>query len=245
MDSGQTVYAQFHPLIIRWFQNRIGRPTHVQQQAWPKIAAGEHLLITAPTGSGKTLTAFLWALNQLITGQWPTGQTSVLYVSPLRALNYDIQRNLLSPLEELRDLSQRAGENFPDIRVLTRSGDTPPSDRRQMLRYPPEILITTPESLNLLLSSKGGRSVLTSLSTVILDEIHAVFSTKRGVYLMTAVDRLVRLSGEFQRIGLSATIQPLGVVAEFGGGLRMTHESSTPRYTPRPVTITSSNVKED
>ena len=245
MDSGQTVYAQFHPLIIRWFQNRIGRPTHVQQQAWPKIAAGEHLLITAPTGSGKTLTAFLWALNQLITGQRPTGQTSVLYVSPLRALNYDIQRNLLSPLEELRDLSQRAGENFPDIRVLTRSGDTPQSDRRQMLRYPPEILITTPESLNLLLSSEGGRSVLTSLSTVILDEIHAVFSTKRGVYLMTAVDRLVRLSGEFQRIGLSATIQPLGVVAEFVGGLKMTNESGTPRYTPRPVTIISSNVKKD
>jgi len=245
MDSGQTVLTQFHPLITRWFQKRIGRPTDVQQRAWPKIAAGDHLLITAPTGSGKTLTAFLWALNQLITGQWPTGQTSVLYVSPLRALNYDIQRNLFSPLEELRDLCQRTGENFPDIRVLTRSGDTPQSDRRQMLRYPPEILITTPESLNLLLSSKGGRSILTGLSTVILDEIHAVFGTKRGVYLMTAVDRLVRLSGEFQRIALSATIQPLGVVAEFVGGLKMSNESGTPRYTPRPVAIVSSNVKKD
>lgn len=245
MDSGQTVLTQFHPLITRWFQKRIGRPTDVQQRAWPKIAAGDHLLITAPTGSGKTLTAFLWALNQLIAGQWPTGQMSVLYVSPLRALNYDIQRNLFSPLEELRDLCQRTGENFPDIRVLTRSGDTPQSDRRQMLRYPPEILITTPESLNLLLSSKGGRSILTSLSTVILDEIHAVFGTKRGVYLMTAVDRLVRLSGELQRIGLSATIQPLGVVAEFVGGLKMSNESGTPRYTPRPVAIVSSNVKKD
>ena len=101
MDSWQTVLSQFHPLITQWFQNRIGRPTDIQQEAWPKIAAGEHLLITAPTGSGKTLTAFLWALNQLITGRWSTGQTSVLYVSPLRALNYDIQRNLFSPLEEL------------------------------------------------------------------------------------------------------------------------------------------------
>ncbi len=245
MDSGQTVLTQFHPLMTRWFQDRIGRPTDVQERAWPKIAGGEHLLITAPTGSGKTLTAFLWALNQLITGQWPAGQTSVLYVSPLRALNYDIQRNLFSPLEELRDLCQRAGENFPDIRVLTRSGDTPQSDRRQMLRYPPEILITTPESLNLLLSSKGGRSILTSLSTVILDEIHAIFGTKRGVYLMTAVDRLVRLSGEFQRIALSATIQPLGVVAEFVGGLRVRNEPGAPRYTPRPVAIVSSNVKKD
>jgi ATP-dependent Lhr-like helicase len=245
VDPKQIVLTQFHPLVTRWFQKRIGRPTDVQQEAWPKIAAGEHLLITAPTGSGKTLTAFLWALNQLITGKWPTGQTSVLYVSPLKALNYDIQHNLFSPLEELRDLWQKAGENFPDIRVLTRSGDTPPSDRRQMLRYPPEILITTPESLNLLLSSKGGRSILTSLCTVILDEIHAVFGTKRGVYLMTAVDRLVRFSGEFQRIALSATIQPLGLVAEFTGGLKMSNESGMPRYTPRAVAIVSSDVKKD
>ncbi len=220
-DSEQTLLRLFHPLIARWFLERVGRPTDVQQKAWPRIAAGEHLLITAPTGSGKTLTAFLWALHQLMTGQWSTGQTSVLYVSPLRALNYDIQRNLFSPLDELRDLFQRAGENFPEIRVLTRSGDTPQSDRRRMLRKPPEILITTPESLNLLLSSHGGRSILTSLSTVILDEIHGVFGTKRGVYLMTAVDRLVRLSGEFQRIALSATIEPLETVAAFVGGLKM------------------------
>ncbi|MGZ3533647.1 MAG: DEAD/DEAH box helicase [Thermodesulfobacteriota bacterium] len=235
----------FHPLIKQWFQNRIGDPTDAQQQAWPKIAAGEHLLITAPTGSGKTLAAFLWALNQLITRQWPAGMTSLIYVSPLRALNYDIQRNLMSPLEELRNLFQREGKNFPDIHVLTRSGDTPQSDRRQMLRYPPEILITTPESLNLLLSSKGGRSILGSLSTVILDEIHAVFGTKRGVYLMTAVDRLVRLSGEFQRVALSATIQPLGVVADFVAGLKVENESGTPRYVPRPIAMISSGVRKD
>jgi ATP-dependent Lhr-like helicase len=174
MLSSQSVLTQFHPLFARWFEERVGQPTDVQQQAWPKIAAREHLLITAPTGTGKTLAAFLWALNQLIIGQLPTGHTNVLYVSPLRALNYDIQRNLLSPLNELRQLFEEAKEDFPDIRVLTRSGDTLQSDRRQMLRHPPEILITTPESLNLLLSSKGGRSILTRVSIVILDEIHAV-----------------------------------------------------------------------
>ena len=251
MDSERTVLSLFHPLIARWFGERIGQPTDVQQRAWPKIARGEHLLITAPTGSGKTLTAFLWALNQLITGKWltrgrllSTRQTSVLYVSPLRALNYDIQRNLLGPLEELQDLFEKEGEKFPDIRVLTRSGDTPQPERRQMLRNPPAILITTPESLNLLLSSKGGRSILTGLSTVILDEIHAVVGTKRGVYLMTAVDRLVRLCGEFQRISLSATIQPLGMVADFVGGFKISGEPGPTHYTPRPVTIVSSEVRK-
>jgi ATP-dependent Lhr-like helicase len=165
-------------------------------------------------------------------------------VSPLRALNYDIQRNLLGPLNELRQIFKEGEEDFPEIHVLTRSGDTPPSDRRQMLRHPPEILITTPESLNLLLSSQGGRSVLASLSVVILDEIHAVHDTKRGVYLMTAVDRLVRLSGEFQRVALSATIQPLGKVAEFVAGFRLVGEPVDPRYVPRPVSIVSSHVRK-
>jgi ATP-dependent Lhr-like helicase len=244
MASGQNVLSQFHPLIARWFEEQVGWPTDVQQQAWPKIAAHEHLLITAPTGTGKTLAAFLWALNQLIMGQWPDRHTSVLYVSPLRALNYDIQRNLLTPLNELGQIFEEAREDFPDIHVLTRSGDTPPSDRRQMLRHPPEILITTPESLNLLLSSKGGRSILDHVLMVILDEIHSVHGTKRGVYLMTAVDRLVRLSGEFQRVALSATIQPLEEVAEFVGGFRLTGEPDDPRYVPRPVSIVSSNAKK-
>jgi ATP-dependent Lhr-like helicase len=242
--STGTVLAQLHPLVARWFKEQVGQPTEVQEQAWGKIAEGEHLLITAPTGSGKTLTAFLWALNQLITGQWPTGHTNVLYVSPLRALNYDIQRNLLGPLDELRKAFKKAGDDFPDIRVLTRSGDTSQSDRRQMLRHPPEILITTPESLNLLLSSKGGRSILTSLSTVILDEIHAVYSTKRGVYLMTAVDRLVRLSGEFQRIALSATIRPLEAVSAFVGGFTMAGDPDDPVYSPRSIFVVRSNVKK-
>ena len=242
MTFSTSVLAQFHPSVARWFRAQIGQPTEVQEQAWPKIAAREHLLITAPTGTGKTLAAFLWALNQLITRQWPTGQTSVLYVSPLRALNYDIQRNLLGPLSELERIFGEGGEDFPEIRVLTRSGDTPSLDRRQMVRHPPEILITTPESLNLLLSSQGGRSILTSLSVVILDEIHAVHNAKRGVYLMTAVDRLVRLSGEFQRLALSATIQPLEKVAEFVAGFRLVGEPGDPHYVPRPVSIVSPPV---
>ena len=244
MSSNPEVLTRFHPLVARWFKGRLGQPTEVQEQAWPRIAAREHLLITAPTGTGKTLAAFLWALNQIITRQWPTGQTSVLYVSPLRALNYDIQRNLLGPLDELGRIFKEGGEDFPEIRVLTRSGDTPPSDRRQMVRHPPEILITTPESLNLLLSSQSGRSILMNLCVVILDEIHAVQGTKRGVYWMTAVDRLVRLSGEFQRIALSATIQPLEKVAEFVGGFRLVGDPGDPHYVPRPVSIVSPPVRK-
>ncbi|MHB9130976.1 MAG: DEAD/DEAH box helicase [Armatimonadota bacterium] len=218
MISAEDCLTQFHPLIATWFREHIGTPTDVQTAAWPKIAAGEHVLVTAPTGSGKTLTAFLWALNQFATGAFPTGRCSVLYISPLKALNNDIQRNLLTPLAELRKVFHAAGLEFPHVRVLTRSGDTPAEERRAMLRRPPEILITTPESLNLLLSSKSGPTLFTSLSTVILDEIHAVIDSKRGVYLMTGVERLVRLCGEFQRIALTATVRPLDLVAAFVGG---------------------------
>jgi ATP-dependent helicase Lhr and Lhr-like helicase len=244
MIKGAKKSDPFHPLVSRWFRDRLGRPTDVQERAWPKIAAGEHVLISAPTGTGKTLAAFLWALNQLITGVWPAGGTRVLYISPLRALNYDIQRNLLQPLAELRELFESKGETFPEIRVLTRSGDTSQDERRRMLRHPPEILITTPESLNLLLSSRGGRSILNGVSTVILDEIHAVVGNKRGVHLITAVERLTALSGEFQRIALSATIRPLETVADFVGGFRMQGPADDPGYVPRPVCIVVSAVKK-
>jgi ATP-dependent Lhr-like helicase len=231
------ILSAFHPLVTGWFKTRVGRPTDVQTRAWPRIMAGEHVLITAPTGSGKTLAAFFWAINQLVSGRLALGQTRVLYVSPLKALNNDIQRNLLQPLAEIKEIFIEQNLAFPDIRVLVRSGDTPASDRRQMLRRPPEILITTPESLNLLLSSRGGRSILTQLAFVILDEIHAVISNKRGTHLITAVDRLVRLSNEFQRIALSATLQPLETVAEFVGGYRLDLSGPEPRYLERPVTI--------
>jgi ATP-dependent Lhr-like helicase len=239
MKTFTTVMKQFHPLVARWFLEHVGEPTDLQEQVWPLIAGGEHVLISAPTGSGKTFAAFLWAIHQLISGKWRLGHTSVLYVSPLKALNYDSQRNLLVPLDGLRQMFEMGNVPFPHIRVMTRSGDTPPSDRRQMQRNPPEILITTPESLNLLLSSPVSRSILTGIQTVILDEIHAVVGTKRGVHLITAVDRLVPMSGEFQRIGLSATIEPIETIAEFLGGFRLEGDL---RYRPRSVHVLESSV---
>ncbi|MGE5172896.1 MAG: DEAD/DEAH box helicase [Betaproteobacteria bacterium] len=227
----------FHPLIQQWFGEKVGTPTDVQTMAWPEIAGNKHVLVTAPTGCGKTLAAFLWGLNQLITGAWSKGNVRVLYVSPLKALNNDVQRNLLKPLRELREHFTRVGVPFPEISVLTRSGDTPGEERRKMVRRPPEILITTPESLNLLLSSRSGRSMLTGIATVILDEIHAVVGTKRGTHLITGVDRLVPLAGEFQRIALSATVNPAERVALFVGGYRLFGKGKDSRYEKRPVSI--------
>ncbi len=228
----------FHPIISDWFERTYGSPTEIQSMAWPRIAGGDHLLITAPTGSGKTLTAFLWALNRFITGDLEIGSTRVLYISPLKALNNDIQRNLTTPLTELKRRFDEAGEPFPDIKVMTRSGDTDSESRRRMLRHPPEILITTPESLNLLLSSRGGQGLLYDIDTVILDEIHAVVESKRGVFLMSAIERLVPMSGEFQRIALSATVNPLDQVADFVGGFERHGDS----FTPRAVAILKSNA---
>jgi len=218
--------ASFHPLIRAWFLSSVGQPTEVQAGAWPVIAGGAHALISAPTGTGKTLAAFLWGINELATGALAAGKVRILYVSPLKALNNDIQRNLLAPLAALEAAFAAAGEAFPRIRVLTRSGDTPAGDRRRMLRNPPEILITTPESLNLILSSPNSRLMLDGVATVILDEIHAVAASKRGTHLVTAVDRLVRLAGDFQRIALSATVKPLSAVADLVGGLVMEAPSS-------------------
>ncbi|MCK4906112.1 MAG: DEAD/DEAH box helicase [Spirochaetes bacterium] len=236
----KNVLELFHPLIQTWFKNEIGIPTDIQKQAWSKIAAGEHILATAPTGSGKTLTAFLWAINQFITGQWSCGQTRVIYISPMKALNNDIQKNLLRPLNQLKDLFEKEGAPFPSINVLTRSGDTSQRDRRTMFRKPPEILIITPESLNILLTSKNNRLMLTGIETVILDEIHSVAESKRGTHLITAVDRLILLCGEFQRIALSATVRPLLVIADFIGGYSMAGSTSELVYKKRPVSIIES-----
>ncbi|RJQ49820.1 MAG: DEAD/DEAH box helicase [Desulfobacteraceae bacterium] len=234
----------FHPLIARWFSESLGTPTDIQAKAWPEIAAGRHVLIAAPTGSGKTLAAFLWGIDRLVTGAWPCGLVRLLYVSPLKALNNDVRRNLIHPLSELSAFFRQYGEPFPEIRVLTRSGDTPQSERRRMITHPPEILITTPESLNILLGSKNGRRIFQGVAAVLLDEIHAVAASKRGVHLITAVDRLVLQCGEFQRIALSATVRPEERVAEFIGGYRMEGDPHEPVYRRRAVTVVRSEAQK-
>lgn len=231
----------FNPIIRDWFSQEIGQPTDVQEQAWPVIAAGEHALVSAPTGSGKTLTAFLWAIDRFLAGEWSEGTCRVLYVSPLKALNNDIARNLVAPLTGLKKYAEQHGQELPNIRVVTRSGDTPERDRRRMAKHPPEILITTPESLNLLITSERGRLMLAGLTTVILDEIHAIAGDKRGTYLMSAVERLTLLSGEFQRIALSATVKPLDLVADIVGARRPTTTGSLVR---RPVRVIESSAQK-
>ncbi len=236
-----SILASFHPLVGEWFRGRFGAPTDVQTRSWTEIIAGNHVLVTAPTGSGKTLAAFLWGLQQLLTGAWPPGGVRLLYVSPLKALNNDVRRNLFGPLTELRDVFFRSGVLVPGISVVTRSGDTPADERRRMLRTPPEVLITTPESLNLLLLSPGSSSLLTGVRTVVLDEIHAVAGTKRGTHLITAVERLTLLCGEFQRVALSATVEPAGRIADFVGGFRREDSGG---YERRAVTVVRSSLQK-
>ena len=234
--AGQ-VLEQFHPLVRRWFEERFAAPTDAQEKAWPIIAAGEHVLVSAPTGSGKTLTAFLSTLDNLVTGRWPCGAIRALYLSPLKALNTDVRLNLLAPLSELGALFAREKCPFPSIRVMTRSGDTPDDERRAMLRHPPEILITTPESLNLMLTGQQSRQLFGGLATVILDEIHALAGSKRGTYMMSAVERLVLAGAKFQRIALSATVRPAQTIAAWMAGFEVRNPGPDASYQPRPVKI--------
>jgi len=204
---------KFHPQIQAWFKTRFKQPTAVQRAAWPVIASSAHALITAPTGSGKTLTAFLWSLNRFANKDWQPGATRLLYVSPLKALNNDIQRNLLDPLDALS-----ASGAIPRLKVQTRSGDTSQTDRQRMLRKPPDILITTPESLTLMLTTTRGRLALSTVETLIIDEVHSLVDNRRGVALMAAAERLLHITGDLQRIALSATVNPLEEVATYVGG---------------------------
>ena len=209
--------SQFHPLVQEWFKSRFSEPTDAQLYGWPAIAEGRHTLIAAPTGSGKTLAAFLTCIDSLVrqglSGEIPD-RTQVVYVSPLKALSNDIQKNLATPLEEIAALADAAGTPLPEIRAAVRTGDTRASERTKMAKKPPHILITTPESLYILLTSRSGRQGLAGVHTLILDEIHAVADDKRGSHLSLSVERLCALAeNPIVRIGLSATQRPIEEVA--------------------------------
>jgi Lhr-like helicase len=210
----------FSPPVRDWFRAAFAEPTVVQERGWQEVAAGRHVLMAAPTGSGKTLAAFLWCLDRLTTEPIPAEaeRCRVLYVSPLKALAHDVDRNLRSPLVGIRHQIEANGQRPPDISVAIRTGDTPTDIRRSMERHPPDILITTPESLFLILTS-AARKILTPVRWLIVDEIHSVASTKRGSHLALSLERLCQLTKlEPQRIGLSATQRPLEEVGKFLGG---------------------------
>ncbi len=249
LQIDRTGLEHFHPVVAEWFGQVFDRPTPAQAKAWPAIAAGDNTLLLAPTGSGKTLAAFLIAIDRIMfagpagsaTTEAPS-RVGVLYISPLKALGVDVERNLRAPIAGVRAVAERRGEahRVPDVAV--RSGDTPMQQRARLLRHPPDILITTPESLYLILTSRA-RQTLVDVDTVIIDEIHSVVGNKRGAHLFVSLERLERLrrlhNGEapaMQRIGLSATQRPLQEISRLLGGARVTTD---PEPLPVPRTVTT------
>jgi len=245
-----TVLDLFSPAARAWFSAAFAAPTEVQEGGWRSVAAGQHTLMSAPTGSGKTLAAFLWCIDRLATEPVPdeAERCRVLYVSPLKALTVDIERNLQAPLRGIGLQAERmapppypppqAGEGISGITVAIRTGDTPARDRRQIERHPPDILITTPESLFLLLTS-AARRILPSIRWVIVDEIHSMADTKRGAHLALSLERLSAITKtEPQRIGLSATQRPLSETARFLGGTnRQVTIIDAGRVKPMEITV--------
>jgi ATP-dependent Lhr-like helicase len=224
-DPAADPLAPFSPPVRAWFEGSFAAPTPAQAEGWAAISQGRHTLIHAPTGSGKTLAAFLWTLDRLANEPRPDAKTvRVLYVSPLKALTYDVERNLRAPLAGIALAAARLGLAQPDITVASRTGDTPAEDRRNLARRPPDVLITTPESLYLLLTSQA-REILRGVEHVIVDEVHAIAGSKRGAHLALSLERLERLvtardgAAPPQRIGLSATQRPLELIAGFLGGV--------------------------
>jgi ATP-dependent helicase Lhr and Lhr-like helicase len=227
----------FHPVVAAWFERRFGQPTPVQALAWPVIAQGGDVLLTAPTGSGKTLAAFLYCLDTLAR-QAMAGtlgdQTQVVYVTPLKALSNDVKRNLEDPLAEIVAAAREAGHDSLPLRSAVRTGDTTTAERRAAVQHPPHILVTTPESLFILLTSESGRRGLRNVRTVIVDEIHALVGDKRGAHLALSLERLAQLvDGNLQRIGLSATVRPMEVASHFLVGDR-----------PSPALLDASGLRD-
>jgi ATP-dependent Lhr-like helicase len=235
-----TALDLFSPAARAWFNAAFHAPTEVQERGWRSVAAGQHTLMSAPTGSGKTLAAFLWCIDRLAAEPTPAEaeRCRVLYVSPLKALTVDVERNLQAPLRGIALQAELLNLKLAPINVAIRSGDTPTRERRQIERHPPDILITTPESLFLLLTS-AARQILPSVRWVIVDEIHSMAETKRGAHLALSLERLVALTKtDPQRIGLSATQRPLSETAKFLGGTnRKVQIVDAGRVKPMEITV--------
>ncbi len=242
-DAAESILSLFSEPVADWFKRCHGVPTEPQREAWPRIKRGENTLIHSPTGSGKTLAAFLSALDSLYSDSLLGKRRGIrtLYISPLKALGYDVERNLREPMRGITESASRLDVDVPEVRADVRTGDTPSTARARMMRNPPHILITTPESLYLILTSPRAREMLGTVQTVIVDEIHTLCANKRGVHLSLTLERLEHLAPNFQRIGLSATQRPLSEVARLLGGQLVNQVTQNGHdeliALPRPVSI--------